>query len=52
LVTLRFTRGSASTAEVAVLLEASSSGMAAGPAAVAVLDKVPVKVGDNVAVIV
>ena len=52
LVTPRLTRGSATTAEVAVLSAALSSGIAAGPVAVAVLESVPVKVEANVAVMV
>ena len=52
LVTPRLARGSATTAEVAVLSAAVSSGMAAGPATFAVLESVPVNVDARVAVIV
>ena len=52
LVTARLTRGSASTADVAVLSVALSSGIAAGPATVAVLESVPVNVDASVAVAV
>ena len=52
LVTPRLTRGSAGTADVAELFVASSSGTAAGPATVAVLESVPVNVDARVAVMV
>ena len=52
LVTPRLTCGSASTAAVAVLSTELSSGIAPGPATVAVFDSVPVNVADSVAVIV
>lgn len=46
------TRGSARTADVAELFVALSSGIVAGPATVAVLERVPVNVDASVAVIV
>jgi hypothetical protein len=51
-VTARSTRGSASTADVAELFVELSSGIAGGPATVAVLESVPVNVDDRSAVTV
>ena len=51
LVTARSTRGSAGAADVAELFAAVSSGMAPGPATVALFVSVPVNVEANVAVI-